>query len=105
MQNKNKYQLETLYLAVSLADRYLIHLTMLKMKAPCLVSLAATCLMIAAKLTLPHKPKFAILNNVLESHYEVSMKKSVFHELECSILVSLQFEINFVSPILFLERF
>ena len=69
------------------------------------MSLAVTCLIIAAKLTQPLKPKFELINNVLKSDYEVSMKKSVFNELECNILISLQFEINFVSPILFLERF
>ena len=33
------------------------------------------------------------------------MKKSEFTALECDILLSLQFDIKFVSPIPFLERF
>ena len=33
------------------------------------------------------------------------MRKSEFTELECNILLSLQFDIRFVSPIPFLERF
>ena len=47
---KRNYRIETLFLAVSLADRYLVTLTVAKRPAPCLVNLAVTCLLIAAKL-------------------------------------------------------
>ena len=44
------YKLETLFKAVSVVDRYLIHLSLLRRKAPCLVTVGFTCLMIGAKL-------------------------------------------------------
>ena len=50
LHSKKNYRKETLFLAVSLADRFLINLTVHQIKAPCLVDLAVTCLLIAAKL-------------------------------------------------------
>ena len=45
-----KYNDETLYLAISIADRYLVNLAVQKEKSPCLVTLSVTCLLIAAKI-------------------------------------------------------
>lgn len=49
--NKNKqYKEETLYLAASLADRYLVNLAVKGEKAPCLITLAVISTLMAAKL-------------------------------------------------------
>ena len=53
LHNIKNYKVETLYLAVSLADRYLVKLALKKTRAPCLVTLAITCLLMAAKLEEP----------------------------------------------------
>ena len=45
-----QYKIETLYLAVSLADRYLVYIAFSDKKAPCIVTLAVTCVLIAAKI-------------------------------------------------------
>ena len=45
-----EYKIETLYLAVSLADRYLVNITFSELQMPSLVTLAVTCIFIAAKL-------------------------------------------------------
>ena len=45
-----KYRRETLYLAVSLADRYLVHETVNGIEKPCLFKLAVICILMAAKL-------------------------------------------------------
>ena len=46
-----KYKLETLYLAVSLADRYLVYIAVCEEKEPTsLITLAVTCILMAAKL-------------------------------------------------------
>ena len=46
---QKKYRVETLYLAVNIADRYLSILSEAGEAAPGLVLLSLTCLMIAAK--------------------------------------------------------
>ena len=47
------YKEETLYLACSLADRYLAILTILELPSPCLIKLAFVCILMAAKLEEP----------------------------------------------------
>ena len=44
------YKLETVYSAVSLADRYLVNITVMKEQAPDLIALAVTCVLMAAKI-------------------------------------------------------
>ena len=44
------YKKETYYLAVSIADRYLVYVVVSEKEAPCLVTLAVTCILMAAKL-------------------------------------------------------
>ena len=44
------YKEETLYLACSLADRFLAHLTVLGEPSPCLIRLAFVCMLMASKL-------------------------------------------------------
>ena len=44
------YKIETLFLAVNLADRYLVYVAFSDVEAPCLVTLAVTCILMAAKL-------------------------------------------------------
>ena len=61
-----KYRTETLYMAVSLADRYLVHLAVNTKPAPCLVTLAVTCLLMAAKLEQPMSPSFTRMINILK---------------------------------------
>ena len=45
-----KYKIETLFLAVNLADRFLVYIAFSQTEVPCLVTLATTCILIAAKL-------------------------------------------------------
>ena len=45
-----QYQIETLYLAVSLADKYLVYSAFSEKEPPCLATLAVTCVLLAAKL-------------------------------------------------------
>lgn len=50
LQQKKQYKLETLYLAVSIADRYLVNLAISDQAAPNLVNLAVVATLIAAKI-------------------------------------------------------
>ena len=105
LHRMRKYRVESLFLAVSLADRYLIHLAINGRAAPCLVVLALTCLLMAAKLTQPLRPKFDLMEGLLYSKYHVHVKNQEYISLEKDILNSLQFDLQFVSPIAFLERY
>ena len=102
---KRKYRRETLFLAVSLADRYLVTLTVAGRPAPCLVGLAVTCLLIAAKLNQPLRPKFELMNRLLEQDYGVRVETKNFLALEMDILKLLKFDLQFVSPLPFLDRY
>ena len=44
------YKIETLFLAVNLADRYLVYVSFSEAEVPCLIALAVTCVLLAAKL-------------------------------------------------------
>ena len=50
LNTMQEYKLDTLFLAVSIADRYLLHLANRSTEAPCLVLLGVTSMMLAAKL-------------------------------------------------------
>ena len=45
-----EYKIETLYLAVSFADRYLVNIAVKRQEAPNLISLAVVSLLMAAKM-------------------------------------------------------
>ena len=60
------YRTETLYLAVSLMDKYLAILTMDNRTLPCLITLSVTCLLMAAKLAQPISPSFTRMITLLK---------------------------------------
>ena len=102
---KKSYSEETLFIAVGLADRYLINILVQEIDAPCLVDLAVTCLLVAAKLNQHLRPKFDLMNDLLESFYDISVEKQDFIRLEKDLLIKLNFDLQFSTPISFLERF
>ena len=56
LQEAQAYRIETYYLAVSIADRFISNLMcskVTKKQSPCFVTLAVTCLLIAAKIEEP----------------------------------------------------
>ena len=60
-----EYKLDTLYTAVSLVDRYLVRVIVKKQKLPCMITLAVTCLLIAAKLEESICPSFIRMKNII----------------------------------------
>ena len=56
--NLKEYKLETLYLAVSIADKYLVNIAVKGEKAPCLITLAVVCVLMGAKMEQPISPSF-----------------------------------------------
>lgn len=65
LQSLKGYRLETLYLAVSIADRYLNQLFQRSLQAPNLVTLSVAAIMLAAKLNQPLKPSFNLTVSLL----------------------------------------
>ena len=61
-----KYRTETLYQAVNLADRYLARFLVNGQEALCMMTLAVTCLLIAAKLGEALAPSFNRMVNILK---------------------------------------
>lgn len=99
------YRTETLYLAVSVADRYLAKLARQKKQAPCLILLAATCILIAAKMEQPKCPSFGNMVDLLFVRHGVKLGARDVVCMEERILLALEFDLQSVTPLLFLERF
>ena len=53
IQKIKEYKEETYFLAVSLADRYLVHIAVHGQEMPSLISLGVTAILMAAKLEQP----------------------------------------------------
>ena len=69
-----EYKEETFYTAVSLADRYLVYLTVSNQQPPCLIRLAIiTCLM-AAKLDQPISPSFKRMMRLVKKEWDVDVE-------------------------------
>ena len=60
-----EYKMETIFTAVSLADRYLVSVAVKKEQVPCLISLAVVSVLMAAKLEQPISPSFDRMIHVL----------------------------------------
>lgn len=86
-----KYKDETLYLAISIADRYLVNLAVQKEKSPCLVTLSVTALLIAAKVEQPMAPSYPAMVQLVEETQKFTISREVLVALEESILKMLQF--------------
>lgn len=99
------YKEETLYVAVSLCDRYLINLSINKLTPPCLIMLAVTCTLMAAKLEEPMQPSFTRMLKLLKKIWHVEFERSKLIELEENIIRTLDFELQHTSPMTFLERY
>ena len=103
--NLKEYKLDTLYLAVSLADRYLVNIAVRGEKAPCLISLAVICILMAAKMEQPISPSFNRMILLLYENHKIKLKKVDLLDLEEKILRTLEFSCHHISAVPFLERF
>ena len=99
------YKIDTLMLAVSIADRYLVNLAVGGQKAPCLAILATTVLLIAVKLEEPIAPCFNLMISLLPSPQKYIITRQMLIDLEEKILRALNFDFTFTGPLVFLERY
>lgn len=105
LHRSKSYKDETLFLAVSVADRYLVNLTVQQRPPPCLTSLAVISLLLGAKLEQPMHPSFNIMIRLLYDTHRMHVDKQTLLAMENDILRTLEFSMHFVSPVPFLERF
>ena len=105
LSNLKEYKLETLYLVVSLADRYLVNIAVKGQQAPCLITLAVVSVLMSAKLEQPISPSFNRMISILEDYHHTKLDKKDLIDLEEKVLRTLSFSCHHVSAIPFLERF
>ena len=105
LNNLRGYSQDTFFLASSIADHYLMHLCNRGKRAPNLINLSIASLFIAAKMEQPQCPILENLVTVMKQRHEIEFKRQEIIDLESSILVELNFDIRFVSPHRFFERF
>ena len=94
-----EYKIETMFSAMSIADRYLEKLAQAQIKAPCLVTLGITSLLMAVKIEEPISPSFERMINLLKKYDINSISKQDLIDLEEQIIVKLDFCLRDVSPI------
>ena len=100
-----EYKEETLYLAASLGDRYLVNLAVKNQPAPCLILLAVITTLMAAKLEEPMQPSYNRMVRLVASSWNLNIDKKDLIDLEEDIIRQLDFDLHYNSPIPFLERF
>ena len=99
------YMEETLFLACSLVDRYLVHIVLAKQATPCLIRLAIIATLIAAKLEQPIQPSYIKMVKLIAHEWKVDIDVQELYDLEQSIIFVLDFDLRYEGPIFFLGRF
>lgn len=92
-------------LAVSICDRYLVHLAVFNKAVPDLDLLAVTSILLAAKMEQPVSPSFIRMVRMVDSDYGIRLEKTQLIEMEEDIIRVLDFSIGYTSPIPFLDRY
>ena len=100
-----QYKLETLYLAVSLADRYMKELFSNGKESPCLLTLSLIALLMAAKIEEPIAPSVPLMIDLLNEKHQVLLNLKAVLKMEGDIIRTLDFSLRRVSQIQFLERY
>ena len=105
LKTKKSYKLETFFLAVNIADRFLQALARQGSEAPSHVLLALTAIMIAGKSNESLRPSYEYTASVLPDLLREKVSLQQFINLEIRILNLLQFDLTFDSPLFFLDRY
>ena len=90
---------------MNLADRYLAKLAEAETKAPCLVALGVTTLLMAAKIEEPISPSFERMVGLLKKYEITNISKQILLDQEEQVILKLDFQLRDVSSIQFLERY
>ena len=99
------YNVETSILAVNISDHYLIKLAKKNQEKPCLIQLAISSVLIAAKLELNDETPFKDTIKFLRKHQDIKLKRQNLIDFEAKILKACNFSFHFETSFNFLERF
>lgn len=99
------YKEDTLYLSISLADRYLLYLAKANKPAPVLVSLGAITVFIAAKLNETPCPSLDLIIDIIRFKQKKPDWKQKLIDLEEKIIKALQFNLMLPTQMGFLDRY
>ena len=105
LNTKKSYKLETFFLAVNIADRFLEALATQGSDAPSHVLLALTAIMIAGKSNESLRPSYEYTALLLPEPLQAKVSLQQFINLEIRVLNQLQFDLTFDSPLFFLDRY
>ena len=97
------YKEETLYLACSIADRFLALLTVLGHGSPCLIRLAFVSILMAAKMEEPIQPSFNRMVRLVANEWNFTTTKEELVQLERQVITLLDFDLQFQGPLFFLS--
>ena len=82
LNEQRSYKLETFYLAVNIADHYLMKLALSDSSSPDLILLGTTSLLLAAKIEQPNSPCIANLINLLQVRHKIKIERKAIVDLE-----------------------
>ena len=88
-----------------IADKYITSTILFNQRMHSPIDLAATSLLIAAKLKESIAPSFENMSTLLAVAHKIKVTKQQFIDLEERILRQLEFEVQSVTPVAFLERY
>ena len=105
LNQRKDYKSETLFLAASILDKYIMRVGVENFAKEKMLHLATTSTLLAAKLEEPIAPSFSMTMSHLSKVEQKYVTKKDLLELEGKIMVTLGFNFNFPSPIPSLERY
>ena len=88
------YREETLYIAISLADKVLKHYAESGKEAPSLIHLGIVCVLISAKLNQPKQPCLMNLVLLVNQWYRDLVSAPELLKLELEVITALQFDLQ-----------
>lgn len=102
--HQKEYKLETMYLAINIFDRFLSQ-TYMDLSIKQLPALITSCVILGAKCEQPMTPSINRMIKLLNEDERQVVTKAIVIEMESRIVVALNFDFSYLSPITFVERF
>lgn len=105
LHEKKKYKIETLFVAVSIFDRYLLKTGHWNKSKEEYVLLCVISMVLAGKLEQPMQPCYDRMTQYLSEAERSWATTQELEKLEHDILIRFGFDFNFQGPVQFIERF